>query len=187
MKITKGKLNGIYKISSPENHVDERGFMLRIFDDRLFQEQGIRMKWLQQSLSYTTKKNVVRGINVQLSPFTEGKLITILSGEVFWVALDLRRNSPTFAKWESVILSKNDTCALLVERGFGHGCFSLADNCNLLLNSDNFHSCQQSKGILWDDPDLAIDWPLKGAVPIISDTHRFYPSFKSFVTNYGGI
>lgn len=187
MKITKKRLDGMYEISAPENFTDKRGFMERVYDDRFFKELGISVSWKQQSLSYTATKNVVRGLNIQLAPFTEGKLITVITGEMFWVSVDLRKKSPTFGKWDSAVLSRQGVRALFVKPGFGHGCFSLTDNCYLLLNSDNYHSGEHSKGIAWNDKDLGIAWPLKQEAPMISDMHRAYQSFQSFVNTYGGV
>ncbi|MCX5713283.1 MAG: dTDP-4-dehydrorhamnose 3,5-epimerase family protein [Candidatus Omnitrophica bacterium] len=187
MKITKKRLDGMYEITAPENFVDKRGFMLRIFDDRFFKEKGIDVLWKQQSLSYTATKNVVRGLNIQLAPFTEGKLITVLTGEMFWVSVDMHKKSPTFGKWDSAVLSREGVNALFVKPGFAHGCLSLTDDCYVLLNSDNYHSGEHSKGIAWDDKDLGIDWPLNGSIPMISDMHRAYPSFNTFVAQFGGV
>lgn len=187
MKITKKKLDGVYEITAAENFTDKRGFMLRIFDDRFFKGKGFNVYWKQQSISYTATKNVVRGLNVQLAPFTEGKLITILNGRIFWVAVDVRKKSPTFGKWVSTVLSRKGVNALLVKPGFAHGCLSLTDDCCLLLNSDNYHAGEHSKGIAWNDKDLGIKWPLKGSIPMISDSHRAYQSFNTFVTKFGGI
>ena len=187
MKITKKRLDGMYEITAPENFVDKRGFMRRVFDDRFFKEQGIVLSWKQQSLSYTATKNVIRGLYVQLSPFTEAKLVTLISGEMFWVSVDLRKNSPTFGKWDSAVLSRERVSALFVQRGFAHGCLSLTDDCYVLLNADNYHSDEHGRGIAWDDKDLGIDWPLNGSIPMISDRHKAYQCFHDFVDKFEGL
>lgn len=188
MKVAKKKLDGMYEITSAEIFTDKRGFMLRIFDERLFQEAGLTVGAKQQSLSYTVSKNVARGLNIQLPPFVETKLITIVSGQMFWVSVDLRKKSPTFGKWDSVVLSRKGVNALYVVPGFAHGCYSLTDDCYVFFNVDNYHSDEYTKGIAWNDPDIAIDWPLiSKETPIISDRHRAYSSFKDFVAKFGGI
>lgn len=187
MKIIRKELDGVYEITGAENFVDKRGFMLRIFDDRFFKDEGISACWKQQSVSYTAAKNIVRGLNVQLAPCVESKMVSILNGEVFWVAVDLRKKSPTFGRWISAILSKNGINALFVKPGFAHGCLSLTSDCYLMLNTDNYYSQEHGTGIIWDDKDLGVKWPLNGSIPVISDAHSAFPSFKAFVSRYGGI
>ncbi len=188
MNISKGHMHGVYTISAPPAYTDKRGSLVRIFDARVFHEYVEDIRWVQQSFSQTVPKNVLRGMHVQCSPFTEAKLITIISGEIYWVVVDLRRASPTFGQWDGFVLSPNNTNGLLVLRGFAHGCLSLTDNCCLVINSDNYYSKEHGTGIVWNDPELAINWPFNDMKQlIISDEHRAYPSFKSFKAKYGGV
>lgn len=187
MRIVRRKINGVYEIKTPPLYIDKRGSLHRVFDMRIFQEHRINVTWVQQSFSYTKFKGVLRGFHLQRSPFTEAKLITILKGEMYWVVIDVRKDSSTFGKWDAIILSKDDINNLFVERGFAHGCLSLTDDCNLIINADNYYSHDYGIGIAWNDPDLNINWPVEGIVPIISDEHRAHLSFNSFKTNYGGI
>lgn len=187
MEIKKRKLEGMYEITEPKFFTDKRGFMLHTFDDRFLKEEGIVVRSKQQCLSYTATRNVVRGLNIQLPPLDESKYITIVGGEVFWVSVDLRKKSPTFGKWDAVVLSRKGVASLYVVPGFAHGCLSLTDDCYVYFNIDNYYSAEHSKGIAWDDKDLGIDWPLNGSTPMISDMHRAYPSFKTFVAQFGGV
>lgn len=187
MNILKRHIDGVYAIASPLVYIDKRGSLARIFDARTFQRLGIDIAWLQQSFSHTISKDVLRGLHVQSSPFTEAKLITVLNGEMYWVVVDVRKDSSTFGKWDAIVLSQTDISGLFVSRGFAHGCLSLTNDCKLVINSDNYYSRDHGIGIAWDDSDLGINWPIGGAIPIISDEHRGYPTFNSFKSQYGGV
>ena len=106
---------------------------------------------------------------------------------MLWVVVDLRKNSRTFGQWESTVLAENESRSLYAARGLGHACVSLADNCDLVVRSDNFYSREKGGGIIWNDKDLAIDWQLKGNTPFLSSEHIKYPTFKEFKDKYGGI
>ena len=160
-------------------YVDERGSLVRVFDQRTFAEQGIDRRWMQQTYQSTKPAYVLRGLYSQLFPHEEGKLVTLLSGKLFWVVVDLRPNSENFGAHYSVTLSTGGVTALLVEGGFAHGCLSLTENCEVLLSADNFYSSEHGVGIAWDDPDIGVSWPIPDGVdPIISDVHRSYQPFK---------
>ena len=183
----KTKFDGVYEVATVGSYVDERGYLARTFDSTLFEEQGIDITWVQQSLSYTTKKQTVRGLHTQRTPFKEIKLITIVTGRMFWVVTDLRKNSPTFGQWQAVVLEPDKTNGLFVDGGFAHGCVSLTDDCYLVLNTDNYFSAEHGIGILWDDPDLNIDWPLQTDSPDGAGIHTDYITFKEFKDTYGGL
>ena len=188
MIITQRALGGVYSIAEEWAYQDERGSLKRLFDAELFDRNGLgRPVWVQETYSYTAKVNVLRGIHVQLPPFTEAKLITVLSGEMFWVVVDLRQGSKTFGQWDGIMLTPDGIGGLYVERGLGHGCLSLTKDCVLLINSDNFYSREHGRGIAWDDEELGIQWPLLKDDPIISEEHRAYPDFSLFKNLHKGL
>lgn len=184
--IKKRKLEGIYEvISTPFS--DNRGYLGRIYEKKEFDKYGMNVTWTEQSISYTAKKMTVRGLYSQREPFKEKKLISIVKGKMFWVAVDLRKNSPTFGKWESAILTPENINGLYVDSGFAHGCLSLSDECCLVLNAEGYYSSEHAIGIRWDDPDLKIDWPLDNGSVTISDTHKSFASFAEFKSKYKAI
>ena len=124
---------------------------------------------------------------MQTQPFTEGKLIACLSGASFWVVVDLRRESPTFGRWDSMRLEASDGRALFVAPGFAHGCLSLCDDAALLLLADNRHSPAHGISIAWNDADIGIEWPLLEPDLIISKAHANAMSFKAFRETVGGV
>lgn len=187
MNILKKKLSGVLEMI-PSYYEDERGFLVRMYDKKVFKDFGITSDWMQESHSYTRKKGTIRGLHVSLPPFLETKLIKAITGEMLWIIVDLRKDFPTFGKWESIMLSDKLKNLLYIPRGFAHGCISLSDNCNLVIKADNFFSPNVGTGIKWDDPELNINWGLKGNLPfIISEKDKNYPSFKEFKEKYGGI
>lgn len=186
MTIVEFDIPGVYELFS-EPFVDERGFMRRAYDRAFFREHGLNTDWEQASFSFTAKKNTVRGIHVSLPPAVEGKLVSAVTGEALWIAIDLRRNSRTFGQWVSVTMSGDRQNALYACPGFAHGCVSITDNCGLWLMADQAHADAQATGIQWDDPELAIDWGLGNAEPILSERHQANPTFRQFVEQYGGL
>ncbi len=178
-------LKGVWEIRT-DVFTDDRGGLFKPFDASAFADFHWQPEWRQVIHSRTARKNTVRGIYVQLAPYTEGKLVTCLRGRMFWVVVDLRRGSPAFGEWEGTVLEGTDGRSLLIEPGFGHACLSLTDDVDLLLLADNAHAPEKSVGIHWADPEIGIDWPFEGN-PVISDAHAAYPSFAEFRSRYRGI
>ncbi len=187
MKIQERNLKGIFEIIAPP-FTDHRGYMARLFDDKIFADAGLNIKWVQESRSHTVKKNTVRGLHVSLPPSLEGKTITAIKGKVLWVVVDMRKGSETFEKWDSIVLSDELNNTLYAQRGFAHGCLSLTDNCDLLLRADNYFSDKHGTGIVWNDKELNIDWRVDDALPVIvSERDSQHPTFKEFKEKYGGV
>lgn len=184
IEIRKGKLDGFVEII-PEVYEDERGFLVRLYDERIFKNLGFPVKWTEESHHHTKKKYILRGLYTQLPPFSEGKLLRVTNGEMLWVSVDVRKNSKTFGLWDSIVLSDKRKNLLYVTRGFTHGCLSLTDKVDLIIKSDNYFSEEHGVGIIWDDKDLNIDWNLDGNTPYISERDKKYPPFKVFKEKYG--
>ena len=186
MNVKQLELDGLWRIDVPDL-IDDRGGLAKPFDEQSFRAAGLPVwNWKQIIHSRTAHKGTVRGIYVQSAPFTEGKLVTCLQGRMFWAVVDLRRDSATFGRWYGLELEGGSGISLLIAPGFGHGCMSLSDDVELLLLADNDHSADHSIGIRWDDPDIAIEWPLDGQQKI-SSAHGTYPSFKEFVDHHVGV
>ena len=183
MEIKKGKLDGFVEVIS-EVFEDDRGFLARIYDERIFKELDLPTIWREESHHYTAKKNILRGMYVQGAPFSEGKLLRVIRGEMLWVSVDVRRDSKTFGQWASVVLSEKRKNLLCTARGFAHGCLSLTDEVDLLIKSDNFFSAEHGAGFLWNDKDLNIDWQLKGTTPFVSKRDQGYQSLEEFKKKY---
>lgn len=180
IEIHKKKLDGLIEMV-PDVYEDERGFLARLYDEKVFKDLGLPTRWTEESHHYTKKKNILRGLYLQSEPFSEGKLLRVIRGEMLWVSVDVRENSKTFGYWDSVILSDTRRNLLSAARGFAHGCLSLTDGVDLLIKSDNYFSEAHGAGIIWNDKDLKIDWNLNGSLPYISGRDRGYQTFREFI------
>ncbi len=181
LKIIPTKLEGVFEIT-PWHIVDNRGCLTRFFDAEEFRKKiGTASEWKQISFVRSGQKNVLRGMHVQLPPEMEGKLLVATQGTMFWVIVDIRSGSQTFGKWLAINLTAEKHNALFVSHGFAHGCLSLTDNAEVMAFADNRYRENLSIGIVWNDPDVNIAWPLNGATPLLSETHKNYGTWKEFV------
>jgi dTDP-4-dehydrorhamnose 3,5-epimerase len=177
MEFIKTSLNGAYLIK-PKVFRDERGFFLESYSEKVFVENGIDAKFVQDNHSLSVKKGVLRGIHFQLPPHDQSKLVRVTRGKVYDVIIDLRKNSETFGKWEGFELSGENFQMLFVPRGFGHAYCALEDNTEFMYKVDNFYASESDSGIIWSDQDLNIDWPIKE--PILSEKDGKLQSFRDF-------
>lgn len=185
MKIIEKEIKGVFEIQL-EPIIDERGFFVRSYDQNILEKAGINFKMVQENHSLSLKKGVIRGLHFQFPPNCESKLMRAITGEMFFAVVDIRKNSPTFGKWVSIVLSAEKKNLLLIPRGCTNGMCTLTDNCNLIYKVDNPYAKNNEAVIKWDDPDIGIKWPIK--VPsVISERDSKGMSFKEFVKKYGGI
>jgi len=183
MKIIKTKLKDAVQIFF-EPIKDERGFFMRVYDEKLFNDFGINKKWVQENHSKSVKVGVIRGFHLQLPPYSETKLIRCIRGRVLDVFVDLRKNSESFGKWDSVEISDEKFNAVMIPRGFGHAICTLEDNCEVIYKVDNWYSPTSEIGLLWNDEDLNVNWPVSN--PVLSDKDKKNMSFKEFKEKIGG-
>lgn len=145
---------------TPKVFGDDRGFFYESFNARIFNEVvGLQADFVQDNHSRSTK-GVLRGLHYQLPPHAQGKLVRVVQGEVFDVAVDIRRSSPTFGKWVGAVLSAENKRQLWIPAGFAHGFVTLSDTAEFLYKTTDFYSPQCEHCIAWDDPAVGIDWPI---------------------------
>lgn len=155
---------------------DARGFFFESFNRRQFnQALSLDVDFVQDSHSRSAQ-GVLRGLHYQLAPHAQGKLVRVVHGEIFDVAVDVRKRSKTFGCWTGVRLSSENHRQLWIPQGFAHGFLVLSESAEVLYKTTDFYAPDAERGIRWDDPQLAIDWPLPGA-PILSDKDRLAPLF----------
>jgi len=155
------------KIIEPKVFGDDRGFFFESFNLRAFEEKvHIHDDFVQDNHS-RSPKHVLRGIHYQIRN-PQGKLVRVVHGEVYDVAVDIRKNSPTFGRWVGLTLSAENKRMLWIPKGFAHGFLVLSNYADFLYKTSDFYDPTSERSILWNDPDLAIDWPLEGASPILS-------------------
>ncbi|CAM4490523.1 dTDP-4-dehydrorhamnose 3,5-epimerase [Paenibacillus macerans] len=175
MKITPLKLEGAVLLD-PVVHGDHRGFFMESYNDAVLQKLGISSSFVQDNQSLSVEPGVLRGLHYQLNPKAQAKLIRVLSGVVYDVILDIRRDSRTFGQWVAVILSEYNKRQLLVPKGFAHGFCTLVPNTQVLYKVDEYYSPEHDRGILWNDPALNIDWPVND--PLLSEKDKNHPIFS---------
>lgn len=152
---------------------------MRTYDSARFARLGLHREWVQENHSRSVKKGIIRGLHFQVEPFAETKLVRCILGEVFDVAVDMRPGSATFGQWTGLKLSAEKRNMIYIPRGFAHGFCTLSGESEVLYKVDNIYSPQHEVCIAWNDPHLAIPWPLEGE-PIISDKDREGISTESY-------
>jgi dTDP-4-dehydrorhamnose 3,5-epimerase len=149
---------------------DERGFFFESFNHRLFQEKtGLNPRFVQDNHS-RSRKNVLRGLHYQVKQ-GQGKLVRVVAGAVFDVAVDIRRRSPYFGKWVGIVLSAENKRSVWIPEGFAHGFLVLSDTADFLYKTTDFYAPEHERCIMWDDPEIGIEWPLEQA-PMLATKDR---------------
>ena len=172
MKLVARRLAGTFEVL-PERHRDQRGYFQRWYDRETFARAGLPTEWVQGNESGSVR-GVLRGLHFQRPPHAETKLVRAVAGTVFDVFVDLRRGSPTYGEWEGLELSAERGNLVLVPKGFAHGFCVVSDGATVSYLVDSPHAPQAEGGLAWDDPALAISWPLAGP-PVLSARHRAWP------------
>ena len=171
---------------SPFYMEDQRGYFSKIFEKDIWQKNGISLSPHEELLS-CSKKGVIRALHFQ-KRFSQDKLVRVLSGSVYDVAVDLRKDSPTFGQWQGFYLSAENRQMLYIPKGFAHGFLAIEENTLFSYLCGDRYDPESDGGIRWDDPDIGVEWPLDlvGDV-IISDKDRVLPSFVDFCRDFGGV
>ena len=174
MIFTDTGIEGVWVVE-PERHEDERGFFARTWDPDEFAAHGLNPHLAQCSISFNARRGTLRGLHFQVAPREEAKLVRCTAGAMFDVALDLRTQSPTFRSWFGTTLSGENRRALYVPEGCAHGFLTLADATEVYYQISAPHAPDAARGVRWDDPAFAIEWP--GEVSVISERDRTYADF----------
>jgi dTDP-4-dehydrorhamnose 3,5-epimerase len=164
-------LPGVFVIQ-PQIHEDERGGFLETYRHSQFIEAGISARFVQANLSWSAK-NVVRGLHYQVEPHAQGKLVSVNEGEIYDVVLDIGESSPTYGQWRSLELSAASRMMLYVPPGYAHGFCVLSDRAQVAYAATSEYAPESERGVLWNDPALAIPWPVSS--PIVSSRDQALP------------
>ncbi|GAK34647.1 dTDP-4-dehydrorhamnose 3,5-epimerase [Iodidimonas nitroreducens] len=179
MKLIDTKLDGV-KILEPRLFEDARGFFMESWNAQRFAALGIDAQFVQDNHSRSVGP-ILRGLHYQIQ-HSQGKLVRCTLGRIFDVAVDLRRSSPQFGQWMGVELSAENHRQLWVPEGFAHGFLVLSDLAEVQYKCTDFYAPEHDRSLLWNDPDLAIDWPLLGRTPIVSAKDAAAPGFHQAET-----
>lgn len=181
MKITPTKIKGVV-IIEPDVFEDHRGWFLESYNKKRLAEAGIEIEFVQSNHSFTKKQGTLRGLHFQHHPHSQSKLVRCIKGAILDVAVDLRKNSPTYKKYVAVELTENNRSQLLIPKGFAHGILTLADNVEVYYKIDT-HYHKQSEGFLnFNDPEINIDWGIEN--PILIDRDANAPFLKDIDINF---
>jgi dTDP-4-dehydrorhamnose 3,5-epimerase len=182
MKIIETGFKGLIVIK-PNIFTDSRGYFFESFNKSAFENEGIIFSPVQDNESKSSK-GVIRGLHYQLSPFGQAKLIRVVEGRIFDVALDIRRDSRTFGKWFGIELDSETKDQVLIPRGFAHGFSVLSDIAVIQYKCDNIYSPQHDRGISVNDPELDINWKNGSTTPLISEKDLKHPCLKDAEYNF---
>ncbi len=174
-----GQIEGLYLIQ-PTVFGDNRGYFMETYNYNEFKELGLDMVFVQDNQSKSTK-GVLRGMHYQ-KEHTQGKLVRVISGKVYDVVVDIRKDSKTYGQWYGATLSAEEKNMMYVPEGFAHGFYVLSDTAEFLYKCTDFYDPSSEAGIMWNDPTIRIDWPIpEGATPIISEKDTKHPNFSSAI------
>lgn len=173
--IRKYPLEGVVEIT-PKKFGDDRGFFSETYNSNVLKDLGLNLSFVQDNHSLSAEIGTLRGLHFQKPPFAQDKLVRVVSGAILDVAVDIRKNSPTYGEHVSVEISADKWNQLLVPKGFAHGFITLTANTEVIYKVTNFYSAENDCGVSWDDPDLNIDWGIEA--PKLSTKDAKQPSFK---------
>ena len=166
------------KILKPKKFGDQRGFFSETYNKSALAERGIDLDFVQDNHSLSRKRGVVRGLHFQVPPFAQAKLLRVVRGAIFDVAVDLRRGSATFGQHVARKVSREAWSQILVPIGFAHGFCTLEPDTEVIYKVTEYYAPEHDQGILWSDPDLKIDWPVAEAEAIVSENDRTHPRLR---------
>lgn len=176
MKFIETKLKGVFLITIEPNY-DDRGYFARTYCHDEFEKHGIDFTPVQTNVSYTKKAGTIRGIHFQTKPFEEDKLIRCIKGKMYDIAVDLRKESPTYKQWQSFDLSEENLTMVYIPKDFAHAFQTLTDDCLFEYQMSQYYSAPNASGVRWNDPSLNIPWPITSNI-ILSEKDKTLPTLE---------
>ena len=168
----------------PRQFADSRGSFTETYNEKAFHAAGITARFVQDNQSFSAKRGTIRGLHFQLPPAAQAKLVRVLHGSVYDVAVDLRTGSPTYGRWKGETLTADGGEQLFVPRGFAHAFCTLEPDTIVAYKVDEFYAPASDSGLIWNDPALAIDWPVASQDVVLSDKDRKLGRFADFVSPF---
>ena len=168
----------------PKRHADTRGWFSETWNLERFEAAGIVADFCQDNHSLSTSAGTLRGLHFQTPPFAQAKLVRCLRGRVFDVAVDLRRESPTWKQWVGIELTAEQGNQLFIPPGYGHGFLTLEPDSEIAYKVDNYYNPEADGGVIWNDPEIGIDWPLIGGNPLLSNKDAELPSLTKVSVDF---
>jgi dTDP-4-dehydrorhamnose 3,5-epimerase len=183
MDITATAIPGVLLLK-PRHFNDARGYFVETYNQRVAQAAGLAAEFIQDNQALSFKRGTVRALHFQVPPHAQAKLVRVLRGAVYDVAVDLRAGSPTYGRWTAATLTAQGGEQFFVPRGFAHGYCTLEADTEVAYKVDDYYAPDCDQGLIWNDPTLAIDWPVAAADAVLSDKDRKLPRFADFVSPF---
>jgi dTDP-4-dehydrorhamnose 3,5-epimerase len=183
MEVTELALPGVLLLR-PRRFADARGYFVETYNQKTFADAGIAITFMQDNQSFSSAPGTVRALHFQLPPMAQAKLVRVLRGSVYDVAVDMRAGSATYGRWIAVELDAENGAQLFVPRGFAHGFCTLEPDTEVAYKVDNLYAADCDSGLAWNDPTLAIPWPVKPPDAVLSDKDRALGAFRDFVSPF---
>ncbi|WP_405104673.1 dTDP-4-dehydrorhamnose 3,5-epimerase [Paenibacillus sp. FSL K6-1217] len=182
MKFIKTNLEDVLVVE-PAVFGDHRGWFMETYSESKFHEHNLFYQFVQDNQSYSAVKGTLRGLHFQLNPKAQTKLVRCTRGSIFDVAVDIRQGSPSYGKWFGVELTAENKKQLLIPKGFAHGFMTLTEDVEVQYKCDELYAPECDGGILWNDPDIAIEWPID-VIPVLSAKDEQAPLLKDVKHNF---
>jgi dTDP-4-dehydrorhamnose 3,5-epimerase len=182
MQIKELNIPGLLLIK-PDIYEDSRGYFFESYNEVRFRERGLDFRFVQDNESRSSK-DVIRGLHYQLAPYAQTKLLRVIEGQIFDVAVDMRKESPTYGKWVGIEISDKNRYQILVPKGCAHGFRVLSETATVFYKCDEFYHPVSERGVLFSDPALGIDWGISLQNAIVSEKDRKAPSFDESDNNF---
>ncbi|MBU8771479.1 dTDP-4-dehydrorhamnose 3,5-epimerase [Cytobacillus oceanisediminis] len=182
MKVTKTKFEEVIVIE-PKVYGDHRGWFSETYSKSILADHGINLEFVQDNQSFSAAKGTLRGLHYQLNPKAQSKLVRCTRGSIFDVAVDIRKGSRTYGEWYGIELSHENKKQLLIPMGFAHAFITLTDDVEVQYKVDETYSPEHERGILWNDPEIGIKWPIE-VKPILSAKDEVAPLLKNAENNF---
>jgi dTDP-4-dehydrorhamnose 3,5-epimerase len=182
LNVIETSLQGV-KIIEPKVFGDHRGWFMETYSDALFEEAGIKIRFVQDNQSFSAAKGTLRGLHYQLNPKAQTKHVRCTKGAIFDIAIDIRKGSATFGKWFGIELSAENKKQLLIPKGFAHGFMTLTDDVEVQYKVDELYAPDCDRGIIWNDPAIGIEWPID-ITPVLSAKDEKAPLLSEADNNF---
>lgn len=183
LEIKKLKLDGVLEIR-PKKFGDDRGFFSEVYNAQVYRGDGICPDFVQDNQSYSAQKGTVRGLHFQLPPRAQDKLVRVIKGSIFDVAVDIRNGSPTFGHWVGLTISASEWNQILVPKGFAHGFMTLEDHTEVIYKVTDYYAPEYDRSIRYDDPAIGIEWPDVGVGHELSKKDTTAPQLSEVDTGF---
>ena len=182
MNLIKTNIDGLVLLK-PTIFKDVRGYFIESFNQKKMNKLLGNVNFVQDNESYSSK-GILRGLHFQIPPYTQAKLVRCVKGVILDIALDLRRNSKSYGQFETTILSCDNKEQLFIPKGFAHGFIVLSDSATISYKADNYYNPEFESGLIWNDPDLNIDWKINKAEIIVSEKDTKLSTFNNFISPF---